>query len=1428
MNPEAPTGDPNQNAANLLPPSVDPNPFFFAGSFDIILTQRYTADYSRWEGNMSFYAAGSGGTGDVLRSVSHTGTSTSYTYESGLFDEETGEFTWEGEGEARKTTTTSFAINPGSLAALAQDPVTTETWTDYQGLVRREITRYLEEVVSETVHHYDPLTRERTHSIKDGVQIYSSVRPEPHIRLDTDATGSTMRTVFGEDGEVLATAKMGHDGAPDLVSTTQESGLSHTSLTQAGNLRRSSTSVMDSFGRTVASTDEEGQTTTYAYELGGRRVTQTLPNGATRITESHLDGRTLSVTGTGVVPTFYFYELLEDGSTRERVHQGEAESPRWQAVTRNALGWTTEERRPLPDSNSLESFHRTTHYYNDRGQKIASVRDGVARELFHYDHFGRLGVQGLDVDGNWQLDLEGSDFITVSTTGYENQAFAGGTFWWQVSSTGQFIHETGDAPLFTTRTSKRKIGGSGIHDITLTQDSDGLVESTVTVALPAQRTVITTHASNRSAIAAQRVVINGLLRYQNGPLTAASSSYSYDGLERPVLVTDATGLARLTVYDDLPDGLARSRVKEVRLRPLGADAFELETAYTYGSSGPDLGQVITTTNAAGDTVHYRYNLAGQMIRQFGPATYPVAYGYDALGQRTSMHTFRNEPEGAPEGWNLAAGDLTQWVYDAATGLLKEKIYGQGSNAQTLSYTYDPTGQLHTRTGGRGAVTTYSRNTLGRLTEVSYTGIPTPGYTMTYHRNGALKTVTDGLGTRTFTPRALDAEGRARLSLTGSTLLPEAEVVEEYDAGTGQRTAWALNFGATQAHEVGYSYTETGLLGSVTLIEDAEPLAHWAHDYAPAMARVARVQGRLGAAGLVHTATSFFDEHLRVEQVAHFAGTQLRQGWSYRFDPLRPQRRVGRTDLVAERPGWAWGYNGRGEVTSAQRIQSVAGAAPVAGQGWGYGYDAIGNRLQATRSTAQVAVIDFAQDDSPSNMNTTYSPNGFNQYAGITRPLALEVSGVTDPAVPEVTLSIGPDDPNATGLSTLELPVDQTRPAGNGEPGGYGLWVRGTELMSLGQWPLLNVTATRPAENPNDPPVTQAQSGRVWVRPSEAPVHDADGNLVSDGGWTYQWDAENRLIAAEMKADGLPEDLPQKRMEFHYDWLSRRVVTVTKSKAPNAATWSTLETRHFWYDGWNLMAETVVNLPVSGATGSVAVTHRYAWGVDLGGSWETGVGNHGPGRSQTAAGGVGALLGVIAPNNKTYSATHDANGNVMGFIDMETGVLAARFDYDAFGTLITDWCAPGHNAWDISRIRFSGKYQDPHTGWLYYGYRYLDTVNGRWLSRDPIEEQGGINLYGFVNNDPVNGWDLLGMAGKDKAFRIGLLGANPDHLFSRGSQVGQPTRYEDGSSIMGRADQTFESTNVSGALDSIIQHFDKNGDRKLDSNDCPPFDIRIVG
>lgn len=42
-----------------------------------------------------------------------------------------------------------------------------------------------------------------------------------------------------------------------------------------------------------------------------------------------------------------------------------------------------------------------------------------------------------------------------------------------------------------------------------------------------------------------------------------------------------------------------------------------------------------------------------------------------------------------------------------------------------------------------------------------------------------------------------------------------------------------------------------------------------------------------------------------------------------------------------------------------------------------------------------------------------------------------------------------------------------------------------------------------------------------------------------------------------------------------------------------------------------------------------------------------------------------------------------------------------------------------------------------------GTGIMDPYGGRWLSRDPIEEEGGLNLYGMANNDLVNQWDYLG-------------------------------------------------------------------------------------
>ena len=55
----------------------------------------------------------------------------------------------------------------------------------------------------------------------------------------------------------------------------------------------------------------------------------------------------------------------------------------------------------------------------------------------------------------------------------------------------------------------------------------------------------------------------------------------------------------------------------------------------------------------------------------------------------------------------------------------------------------------------------------------------------------------------------------------------------------------------------------------------------------------------------------------------------------------------------------------------------------------------------------------------------------------------------------------------------------------------------------------------------------------------------------------------------------------------------------------------------------------------------------------------------------------------------------------------------------------------------------------------YQYRHYDPVTGRWPSRDPIEESGGFNLYGFVGNDGVSKIDFLGQMPDMPSFMRGI-------------------------------------------------------------------------
>ena len=104
-----------------------------------------------------------------------------------------------------------------------------------------------------------------------------------------------------------------------------------------------------------------------------------------------------------------------------------------------------------------------------------------------------------------------------------------------------------------------------------------------------------------------------------------------------------------------------------------------------------------------------------------------------------------------------------------------------------------------------------------------------------------------------------------------------------------------------------------------------------------------------------------------------------------------------------------------------------------------------------------------------------------------------------------------------------------------------------------------------------------------------------------------------------------------------------------------------------------------------------------------------------------------------------SVTFDGNGNIIAYVDMGTGAKSATYEYNAFGeTLIADGPAA-----ELFPFKFSTRYTDQETGIVMFPLRpYLPWL-GRFGTNDPIEEQGGVNRYAFVVNNPVNFFDALG-------------------------------------------------------------------------------------
>ena len=680
-------------------------------------------------------------------------------------------------------------------------------------------------------------------------------------------------------------------------------------------------------------------------------------------------------------------------------------------------------------------------------------------------------------------------------------------------------------------------------------------------------------------------------------------------------------------------------------------------------------------------------LHGLLQLTYGSRTYAVGYAYDAQGRLATMTNWSSFG-------SLAGPRVTTWNYDPYRGWLAGKTYSGG--AAGPAYTYTPAGRLQARLWARNLTTTYGYNGVGDLSTVAYSD-STPGLTYTYDRRGRPATVTQGSGA-TATLAFNDPSQLLTESYSGTHPLAGLTVTNTYDQYL-RRTQLSLNT-QPSALNVSYGYDTASRLHTVTDNSGARPFSA-TYSY---LANSPLVQ-QIGFAsnGITRmTTTKQYDFLNRLTQVSSLPSQGSTLSSAYAYNPANQ-----RTNLaLADSSYWVYGYDSLGQVTSGKKYWTDG--SPVAGQQFQYQFDDIGNR-QTT---------DAGGDQNGANLrHVNYTPDtaGLNQYASRDVPGYVQTLGTAGASANVSLWSTNSAYALASRKGTYfraELPVNNA----NGPV-----------------WAQLTNVALVPGGSSAD--VLSSAAGNLFVpKTAEQFTYDPDGNLLTDGRWTYTWDAENRLI--NMTSLSAAPSASKLKLDFTYDYKGRRVQKTVSTW--NGSQYVVQSTRLFAYDGWNLLA--ALNSPSS-------VLQSFLWGLDLSGTPQ-------------GAGGVGGLLEVNDSANGVHFAAFDGNGNVAGLVKAVDGTTSAVYEYGPFAELLR---ATGPMA-KANPLRFSTKFQDDETDLVYYAYRYYNPSTGRWLSRDSVTDLGfrrsGIGVgrkpktgkrqraladsYVMSRNNVVSRWDYLGL------------------------------------------------------------------------------------
>ena len=122
---------------------------------------------------------------------------------------------------------------------------------------------------------------------------------------------------------------------------------------------------------------------------------------------------------------------------------------------------------------------------------------------------------------------------------------------------------------------------------------------------------------------------------------------------------------------------------------------------------------------------------------------------------------------------------------------------------------------------------------------------------------------------------------------------------------------------------------------------------------------------------------------------------------------------------------------------------------------------------------------------------------------------------------------------------------------------------------------------------------------------------------------------------------------------------------------------------------------------------------------------------------------------MVKGDSTYRFITDHLGSVRLVVNVETGTIAQRIDYDEFGNVLLNRSGSGDPPLagtnpDFQPFAYAGGLYDSQTKLVHFGARDYDAVVGRWTAKDPIKFDTGTNVYKYCNNNPINYVDPKGL------------------------------------------------------------------------------------